>query len=67
MNYLLVNIISCIVIIILIAILLNKNYKAKNDINLCSKCPYRNSMHCWNCKRKFNIKENKYNIVKIDL
>ena len=36
-------------------------YNVKNDITVCSKCVYSNSIQCWNCRRKYGIEPNRYN------
>lgn len=36
-------------------------YDIKNDVIVCSSCPYSNSLYCWDCKRNYNTKSNRYN------
>lgn len=36
-------------------------YELKHDILYCKDCPYQKSVACWDCKKKYNIKNNKYN------
>lgn len=36
-------------------------YELKHDILYCKKCPYQKSFACWDCKKKYSIRNNKYN------
>lgn len=47
--------------IIALAITFKLKYELKHDILYCKKCPYQKSFACWDCKKKYNIKDNKYN------
>lgn len=36
-------------------------YELKHDILYCKDCPYQKSVACWDCKKKYSIRNNKYN------
>lgn len=36
-------------------------YELKHDILYCKDCPYQKSFACWDCKKKYSIRNNKYN------
>lgn len=60
MNTLILTLCGC-VIFTSISTLVVHYYNVKNDITVCSKCVYSNSIQCWNCRRKYDIKPNRYN------
>ena len=47
--------------IIALAITFKLKYELKHDILYCKKCPYQKSFACWDCKKKYSIRNNKYN------
>lgn len=57
-----ISIITIIVAIVIITALIVLKYKIDKDELICCKCPYSNSLNCWECRRKYSINENKYNI-----
>lgn len=47
--------------IIALAITFKLKYDIKHDILYCKECPYQKSFACWDCKKKYSIRNNKYN------
>ena len=51
------------VLVMLTSITINV-YQIINDIDICYKCPYSNSLYCYRCRRECSIKTNRYNKLK---
>ena len=49
------------VIFTCVAKLIIHHYNVRNDVTVCSKCAYSNSICCWDCRRKYDIAPNRYN------
>jgi len=58
------NIIAMIGVLAISTSIVINFYKLMTDIDICYKCPYSNSVHCYTCRRESSIRSNKYNKLK---